>query len=41
MLRPKVLIVEDDVALADALERALHREYDTVVAHTGGEALST
>ena len=40
MLRPKVLIVEDDVALAAALERALHREYDVVVAHTGGDALA-
>lgn len=40
MQRAKVLIVEDDVALADALARALGREYDTVVAHTGGDALA-
>jgi len=40
MLRPKVLIVEDDVALAEALARAIGREYETVVAHTGGDALA-
>ena len=40
MQRPKVLIVEDDVALAEALARAVGREYDTVVAHTGGDALA-
>lgn len=40
MQRPKVLIVEDDVALAEALARAIGREYDAVVAHTGGEALA-
>jgi DNA-binding response OmpR family regulator len=40
MQRAKVLIVEDDVALAEALARSIGREYDTVVAHTGVEALA-
>lgn len=40
MQRPKVLIVEDDVALAEALALAIGRTYDTEVAHTGGDALA-
>ncbi len=40
MQRPKVLIVEDDVALAEALARAIGHTYDTAVAHTGGDALA-
>ena len=40
MQRAKVLIVEDDVGWAEALARAIGREYDTAVAHTGGEALA-
>lgn len=39
MERARILIVEDDVQLADALDRELRRGYDTVVAHTGREAL--
>lgn len=39
MDRACVLIVEDDVALADALARALGRGYETLVAHRGVEAL--
>jgi DNA-binding response OmpR family regulator len=40
MQRAKVLIVEDDVGLAEALARAIGREHETVVAHTGGDALA-
>lgn len=40
MQRLKVLIVEDDVALAEALARAIGHAYDTVVAHTGIDALA-
>jgi len=35
----RILIVEDDVRLADALARELNLAYDTVVVHTGRDAL--
>ena len=37
--RERILIVEDDVKLADVLARELGRGYETAVAHTGREAL--
>jgi len=39
MERERILIVEDDVALAQALDGELRRAYDTRVAHTGRDAL--
>jgi DNA-binding response OmpR family regulator len=39
MERERILIVEDDVRLAQALDRELGRGYDTVVVHSGRDAL--
>lgn len=39
MERERILIVEDDLRLADALQRELGRGYDTVVVNSGREAL--
>ena len=39
MERQRILIVEDDRALAQALDQELGRAYDTRVVHTGREAL--
>ena len=39
MDRKRILIVEDDRALAQVLEDELQRAYDTCVAHTGRQAL--
>ncbi len=39
MERERILIVEDDARLAEALERELRLGYDTVVVHNGRDAL--
>ncbi len=39
MKTERILIVEDDVRLADVLARELHVAYDTAIVHTGRDAL--
>jgi CheY-like chemotaxis protein len=37
--RPRVLIVEDDAGVRQALERGLTRDFETTSVASGGEAL--
>ena len=40
-LRGRVLLVDDDLHVAQAIRRVLEREHDVVVVHSGMEAIAT
>ena len=39
-MKPRILLVDDDVALRSSLGRALRRDYDVTLASDGAEALA-